>query len=82
MPADREWPTRNHKEVDACLTAHRKGRRWKSASYGLKIDDGGMWRNAEDIFQAAFSYWRRVLTELRFLKGAELCEEETDGVAQ
>ena len=53
-----------------------------SASYELKLDDGGMSRNAEDIFQAAFSYWRRVLTELRFLKGPELCEEETDGVAQ
>ena len=41
-----------------------------------------MSRDAEDVFHAAFSYWRRVLTEFRFLKGAELCEEETDGVAQ
>jgi hypothetical protein len=70
------------KKSDACLTVHRKGRGWKSASCGLKMDDGGMSRNAEDIFQAAFSYWRRVLTELHFLKGPELCEEETDGVAQ
>ena len=68
------------KRSDACLTAHLKGR--ESASYELKLDDWGMSRDAEDVFHAAFSYWRRVLTELLFLKGPELCEAETDGVAQ
>jgi hypothetical protein len=66
------------KRSDACLTAHLKGCGQKTASYELKFDS----RDAEDVFHAAFSYWRRVLTELRFLKGPELCDEETDGVAQ
>jgi hypothetical protein len=26
--------------------------------------------------------WRGVLTEFRFLKGAELCDDEADGIAQ
>jgi hypothetical protein len=66
----------------ACATAHLNGRGRESASYGLKLDDGGMSSNAEDVFHAAFSYWRRVLTELRVLKGPALCDEETEGVAQ
>jgi hypothetical protein len=67
---------------DAYVTAHVKGRGRESASYELKFDRGGMSRDAEDVFHAAFSYWRRVLTELRFLKGPELCDDEADGVAQ
>jgi hypothetical protein len=53
----------------------------ESAPYGLKMDNGGMSRNAEEVFHATFSYWRRVLTELRFLKGPAPCDEETEGVA-
>jgi hypothetical protein len=41
-----------------------------------------MSRDAKDVFHAAFSYWRRVLTELRFLKGPELCDDEASVVAQ
>jgi len=67
---------------DAYVTAHVKGRGRESASYELKFDHGGMSRDAEDVFHAAFSYWRRVLTELRFLKGPELCDDEASGVAQ
>jgi hypothetical protein len=66
----------------AWATALLNGRGREIASYGLKMDEGGVSRNAEDVFQAAFSYWRRALTELRFLKRPELCDEETDGVAQ
>jgi hypothetical protein len=68
------------KRSDACLTAHLKGR--ESASYELKLDDWGMSRDAKDVFHAAFSYWRGVLTEFGFLKGAELCDDEGDGIAQ
>ena len=39
-------------------------------------------RDAEDVFHTAFSYWRGVLTEFRFLKVAELCDDEADGIAQ
>ncbi len=67
---------------DACLTAHLKGRRRKTASYELKFDDGNIWRDAEDVFHTAFSYWRGVLTEFRFLKGAGLCDDEEGGIAQ
>ncbi len=70
------------KRSDAFLTAHLKGRGRKTASYELKFDDGGISRDAEDVFHAAFSYWRGVLTEFRFLKGAELCDDEADGIAQ
>jgi hypothetical protein len=67
---------------DACVTAHLNGRGSESASYDLKLDAGGMSRDAEDVFHAAFSYWQRVLTELRFLKRPELCDDEADGVAR
>jgi hypothetical protein len=70
------------KKSDACLTVRLKGRGRKSASYELKFDDGGMSRDAEKVFYAAFSYWRGVLTEFRFLKGAELCDNEADRIAQ
>ena len=66
---------------DACVTAHLNGRGPASTSYDLKLDAGGMSRDAEDVFNAAFSYWRRVLTDFGFLKGAELCDDEADGVA-
>ena len=64
------------KRSDACLTAHLKGR--ESAS----LDDWGISRDAEDVFHAAFSYWRGVLTEFGFLKGAELCDDEAHGIAE
>ena len=67
---------------DAYVTAHLKGPGPESASYELKCDDESMSRDAEDVFHAAFSYWRRVLTELRFFKRPELCDDEADGVAQ
>ena len=51
-----------------------KGRGRESASYELKCDDEGMSRDAKDVFQVAFSDWRRVLSELHFLKGPELCD--------
>jgi hypothetical protein len=68
------------KRSDACLTGHLKGR--ESASYELKLDDGGMSTDAEAVFHAAFSYWRGVLTEFRFLKGAEPYDNEAEGVAE
>jgi hypothetical protein len=67
------------KRADACLTAHL---RRESASCELKLDDGRMSREAKDVFHAAFSYWRTVLTEFRFLKDAELCDDEADGLAE
>ena len=73
----------NHVIVErsaACVTAHLNGRGSESASYDLKLD--GMSSNAEYVFHAAFSYWQRVLTELRFLKRPELCDDEADGVAR
>ena len=67
---------------DAYVTAHLKGPGPESASYELKLDDWGMSRDAEDVFHAAFSYWRGVLTEFGFLKGAELCDDEAHGIAE
>jgi hypothetical protein len=57
---------------DTCVRAHAR----ESAFYELSFNDGSVSKAAEDVFHLAFSYWRQVLAEFRFIEVSRISDDE------